>query len=90
MLKIGDLGFKKQKELKFYEQPVTAYPEINKFKLTDDIKFIIMACDGVWDCVDEQKLCEFVDEKLIKGVSTDKILYEILDSILAKTNNCII
>jgi protein phosphatase PTC2/3 len=73
--------------LKFYEQAVTAYPEITKMKITKDIEFILMACDGVWDCVDIQKLCEHIAIKLKAKMKCSDIIAEFFDQIISKTNN---
>lgn len=29
---------------------VTAYPDVRVEKIGSDIEFIILACDGIWDC----------------------------------------
>ena len=83
---IGDLKFKDSK-LKSHEQAVTAYPEITTYELNNDCEFVVTACDGVWDCVEPQKLCEFIS----KSIKEDKILSDIIstieDMILSKTNN---
>ncbi len=81
------MSFKKNYLLKFYEQSVTAYPEINSLKLTSECEFIILACDGVWDCVDAQKLCETVSQKLRSKIQISAIISEIFDKILSNTNN---
>ena len=52
---IGDMSFKKNYYLKFFEQAVTANPQITSHKNSNDCEFIILGCDGVWDCVDVQK-----------------------------------
>ena len=89
---IGDLAFKNNKNLKFYDQSVTSYPEINKIKNLEGIEFIIMGCDGLWDCVKPQKLCESISKKLKQGDSIadfklSDIIGDIFDQILSKTNN---
>ena len=89
---IGDLAFKNNKHLKFYDQSVTSYPEINKIKNLEGIEFIIMGCDGLWDCVKPQKLCENISKKLKQGDSINNfklsdIIGDIFDQILSKTNN---
>ena len=91
---IGDLEFKKNYNLKYYEQSVISYPEITFIDNIYDIDFIIMACDGLWDCVDPQKLCENIYKKLLnfkKNNITDfnlsDIISHIFDTILSKTNN---
>lgn len=84
---IGDLAFKKNTNLKFFEQAVTAYPEITKIKLTTDIDFIVMGCDGVWDCVEPQTFCEYISNQLKEGVSINTILDKVFEEIISKTNN---
>ena len=66
---------------------MTAYPEIIKMKITKDIEFIIMACDGVWDCVDIQKLCEHIALRLKSRMKISEIVAELFDQIISKTNN---
>ena len=79
---IGDLKFKSNPNKKRYEQSVIALPEITKIEYTDDIDFIIMGCDGVWDCVKRQLVCEFVDKQIKEN--PDKKLSEILGEIFDK------
>lgn len=86
---IGDLAFKNKLNLKFYEQSVTAYPEITKIKNTEDIEFIIMGCDGLWDCVEPQKLCESISQRIKAepDLPLSKIIADIFDQIISKINN---
>ena len=74
-------------ENNIYEQAVTAYPQITTMKITKDCDFIIMACDGVWDCVDAQKLCEHVAIRLKSNGKIADIIVDLLDSIISKTNS---
>ena len=76
---IGDLKFKSNPNLKRHEQSVIAVPEISKIEDIDDIDFIIMGCDGVWDCVKRQMVCEFVDKEIREN--PDKNLSDILKVI---------
>jgi serine/threonine protein phosphatase PrpC len=87
---LGDLSFKENKNLKYFDQAVTAYPEITKMKITKDMDFIVMGCDGVWDCVDVQKFCEHISMKLRSGVKKCDMLPGLFDQIIAKNNNSII
>lgn len=48
-----------------------------------------MACDGVWDCVDVQKLCEHISIKLKSKVKVSTIISDLMDQIISKTNNSI-
>lgn len=86
---IGDFQFKSSPHLKFYEQSVIAFPEITKIKRTDDINYIIMGCDGVWDCVEKQGLCEEIDKICNKEPNKmlSNIISDIFNQIISKTNN---
>jgi protein phosphatase 1G len=76
---IGDLRFKSNKNLKRHEQSVISLPEITKIEDTEGIDFIIMGCDGVWDCVKRQMVCEFVENEIKNN--PEKNLSEILKII---------
>ena len=79
---IGDLKFKSNYNLKRHEQSVISLPEITKIDNIDDIDFIIMGCDGVWDCVKRQLVCDFVDREIREN--PNKNLSEILKVIFDK------
>jgi protein phosphatase 1G len=83
---IGDLQFK-DKRLRPYEQAVTAYPEILTYELTPTSEFLVIACDGIWDCVEPQKFCEFISEELKKQIKISDIIGSIQDMVLSKTIN---
>ena len=80
---------KGNKKLKNYEQAVTAYPEVTIFDITDDIEFIIMACDGIWDCVDVKKFCEEISRKTkINKVDPKYLIKSLFDIVISKTKDC--
>jgi len=83
---IGDFMFKSNKNLKRHDQAVTAFPEVAKHKITSDMEFIIMGCDGVWDCVDPQQVCEYISMKLKERTPISNVISELFDQILAKNN----
>ena len=82
---MGDLDYKQNKKLPAKEQMITAYPECKIETLSTDCDFIILACDGIWDCLTNQEICDIVKEKLKKdpNVKLSKVIEDILDSILA-------
>ncbi len=83
---IGDFIHKNNADLNFNQQAVICLPEINKFKITSDMQFIIMGCDGIWDCVEIQKFCDFISKKLKEKVSIPMILKELFSTIISKSN----
>ena len=51
----------------------------------------LLLCDGLWDCVEPQKLCESISKKLKdKEVKISSIISDVFDTILSKTNNTLI
>ncbi len=77
--------FKNNKNLKRHEQAVTVYPEVKTMKITKDMEFIVIACDGVWDCVDDDKLCEYISKNLKEGKRVTEIIANLYDQIISKT-----
>lgn len=64
---------------------ITAFPDITVENLTPDCEFLILACDGVWDCMTNQEICDFVGARLQKdpNIQLSKIIEEIFDKIVA-------
>lgn len=46
-----------------------------------------MACDGVWDCVEVEKICEHISFKLKSKTAISLIIAELMDQIVSKTIN---
>ena len=82
----GDLEYKQNKNLKPEEQMITANPDIKVVDFTNDIDFVIIGCDGIWDCLKNQEACDFVINKLRDNpdIKISKIVEDMLDSIVAK------
>jgi serine/threonine protein phosphatase PrpC len=43
---------------------ITAEPDITHIHLTPEDEFLILACDGVWDCMTNQQCVDFVRARL--------------------------
>ncbi|KAL4914219.1 phosphatase 2C-domain-containing protein [Aspergillus aurantiobrunneus] len=79
---IGDFEFKKSPELSPEQQIVTAYPDVTVHDLTDDDEFLVIACDGIWDCQSSQAVVEFVR----RGIAAKQDLYRICENMM---DNCL-
>lgn len=83
---IGDFEFKDSKNLPAEEQAVTALPDIlehNLNKLNDE--FIILACDGIWDCLTSQQSVDFVRRYIKEKKSLIEICELMMNTCLAPT-----
>ena len=58
-------------------------PDVTTFQLEKGDEFIVLACDGVWDCMSSQEVVDFVRERLPKGNSLVAIAEELLDACIA-------
>lgn len=81
---IGDLEYKKSPALKPVEQIISAEPDVLTHTLTDDDKFIVMGCDGVWEILTADEICQIADERLAdRSVKVSSVVEELLDRALA-------
>jgi serine/threonine protein phosphatase PrpC len=79
------MEYKQNKKMGPEDQMITAYPDVVVENLTNDINFIVIACDGIWDCLTNQECCDFIMERLRKDpkMKLSKIIEEMFDTIIA-------
>ena len=63
---IGDSEYKMNKKLKPEEQIISNFPDVKIENLSNDIDFVVIACDGIWDCKTNQEICDFFGDKFKK------------------------
>ncbi len=80
---IGDFDYKTNANFPPEEQVVTAYPDITEFALTEDVLFCVMACDGIWDCMSNQEVVDFVQIRIAEGKELAVVCEEMMDWCLA-------
>lgn len=82
---LGDSEYKVDTKLNSDEQIISAFPDVKVETLTDDCDFIVLACDGIWDCKSNQEVCDFLNDRLKKSPQTkiSKMIEELYDEILA-------
>lgn len=61
----GDHQYKRNKMLSWDEQMVIAWPDIKvkRLKVKKD-DFLVLACDGVWNCMSNQKVVSFINKRI--------------------------
>ncbi|KEY72010.1 hypothetical protein S7711_00029 [Stachybotrys chartarum IBT 7711] len=83
---IGDFEFKKSADLSPENQIVTAYPDVEEHDLTDEDEFLVLACDGIWDCQSSQAVVEFVRRGIAAKQELEKICENMMDNCLASNS----
>ncbi|KVH98077.1 Protein phosphatase 2C [Cynara cardunculus var. scolymus] len=83
---IGDMELKKDKSLPPEKQILTANPDINTVELCEDDDFLVLACDGIWDCMSSQQLVDFVREQLKTETKLSAVCEKVFDRCLAPSS----
>lgn len=80
---LGDFSFKTQSRLPPEEQVVTAYPDVLAHPLSDLDEFVVLACDGIWDCMTSQEVVEFVRRGVAEKLPLEDICELLMEECLA-------
>ncbi|KAG7088450.1 hypothetical protein E1B28_012441 [Marasmius oreades] len=80
---IGDFEFKKNLSLSPEKQVITADPDVTVHDLNGEDEFIILACDGIWDCLTSQQVIDFVRLQVSEGKELTEIGEMMCDHCLA-------
>ncbi|KAI9731711.1 MAG: Protein phosphatase 2C 2 [Cirrosporium novae-zelandiae] len=83
---LGDFEFKKSAELSPEQQIVTAFPDVITHDISADDEFLVIACDGIWDCQSSQAVVEFVRRGIAAKQPLEKICENMMDNCLASNS----
>lgn len=85
---IGDFMFKKNDDLPAEEQIVTCYPDVIQHEIDiEKDEFVILACDGIWDCLSSQSCVECVRRGIYENKPLSQICEEIMELCCAPTSD---
>lgn len=62
---------------------ITAVPDVRREKITADTPYLVIACDGIWDCLTSQETIEFVDNLIGKKEKLSQVIEDMFDKIIA-------
>lgn len=82
---LGDFQYKQVVGRGPCEQLVSPEPEITIYKrdMSAD-EFLILACDGIWDVMSNDELCDFVRHQLLIHSNLEDVCSSIIDTCLHK------
>lgn len=71
---IGDLLYKRNPNLPPQEQVICSTPDVRTFARHPRDEFMVIACDGVWDVVSSQEVCDFVRTRVAPSIGVEQRL----------------
>ncbi|KAB5588992.1 Protein phosphatase [Ceratobasidium theobromae] len=80
---IGDFEFKQNYAIQPEQQIVTANPDITEHDVTEEDEFIVLACDGIWDCLTSQQVIDCVRRLVAQRKDLGEICEIIMDRCVA-------
>lgn len=82
---LGDFDYKCVHGKGPTEQLVSPEPEVYEIERSEvDDEFVVLACDGIWDVMTNEELCDFVRSRLLVTEDLESICNEIVDTCLYK------
>ncbi|XP_048858636.1 protein phosphatase 1B isoform X1 [Brienomyrus brachyistius] len=66
------------------EQLVSPEPEVFEMARSEEDQFVVLACDGIWDVMSNEELCEFVRSRLEVTDDLEKVCNAVVDTCLHK------
>lgn len=63
---IGDFEYKSNTSKNYKEQMVTCLPEIIKLDRSPKDRFMVLACDGIWDCLSNEACAAMLQQHLLE------------------------
>lgn len=84
---LGDYEYKNAKNLGQCEQLVSPEPEIFSQERHNDDEFLILACDGVWDVMNNEEVCSFVQSRLKVTTNLEEVTNQVIDTCLYKVSD---
>ncbi|EDV29167.1 uncharacterized protein TRIADDRAFT_52773 [Trichoplax adhaerens] len=81
---LGDFEYKCNSELSQLDQLVSPEPDVMSIARDPKDEFIVLACDGIWDVMNNTDVANFVRSRLAITNDLEEICNEVLNTCLAK------
>jgi serine/threonine protein phosphatase PrpC len=63
---LGDFQYKSNDNLSLDKQQVIAYPDVSIHERIDDDKLLLLACDGIWDVLENHEAISYLNDIILK------------------------
>ncbi|KRZ16949.1 putative protein phosphatase 2C F42G9.1, partial [Trichinella zimbabwensis] len=84
---IGDHFYKTNSSIPLEEQMISPLPDVRFHALEKSDRFMVIACDGIWNSLNSQEVVDFVSQRLNADVSEDAIAEQLCDACLAPSTS---
>jgi protein phosphatase 1B len=81
---LGDFEYKNVAGKDACEQLVSPEPEVTIEERSDADEFLVLACDGIWDVMSNEELCDFIRSRMLLTDDLKLISNWVVDTCLAK------
>lgn len=82
---LGDFEYKNVEGKGPTEQLVSPEPEFFiKERIPEEDEFLVLACDGVWDVMTNQEICDFISARMKLTDNLETVCNEVIDTCLHK------
>lgn len=61
---LGDFVFKRNDDKSVEDQIVTALPDIEVRTISEELEFVVLACDGIWDVMSNTEVVSFIRTRI--------------------------
>ena len=75
---IGDLRFKNNKKFDVDKQKIICTPDLYEENL-NDIQYIVIGCDGIYDCMSNEKLGKFILNNIKNSKNISSLIGNLMD-----------
>lgn len=55
--------------------------------VTEDLQFVVLACDGIWDVLSNQEVADFIIKRIAMGLEPEIICEELMTHCLASDSS---
>src|SRR6266496_5412472 len=79
----GDFEYKKNPDISPEEQIITAYPDVKFHKIETEADYLVLSCDGIWDCKSSQEVIDFINQEIWLNKDLSKACENLMNDCLA-------
>jgi len=81
---LGDFEYKNNSGMGSTEQLVSPEPDIKVVARQPDDEFVVLACDGIWDVMNNEDVCDFIRSRLQVTDNLKEVCNMVVDTCLCK------